>query len=87
MFLSLAPVVLFLTLFALLNPLFGWEGSPTKIDDRKKGTLIQTSLLEDLAPKASPNEKATHVGLAQQAQFTTGTLYVARAKRWRQCHT
>ena len=26
---------------------FGWEGSPTKIDNRKKGTLILTSLLED----------------------------------------
>ena len=27
---------------------FGWEGSPTKVDYRKKGTLIPTSLLEDL---------------------------------------
>ena len=27
---------------------FGWEGSPTKIDYRKKGTLVLTSLLEDL---------------------------------------
>ena len=27
---------------------FGGEGSPTKIDYRKKGTLILTSLLEDL---------------------------------------
>ena len=28
---------------------FGWEGSPTKIDDRKEsGTLILTSLLQDL---------------------------------------
>ena len=29
---------------------FGWEGSPTKIDCRRKktGTLILTSLLEDL---------------------------------------
>ena len=27
---------------------FAWEGSPTKIDYRKKGTLILTSLLEDL---------------------------------------
>ena len=27
---------------------FGWEGSPTKIDYREKGTLIPTSLLEDL---------------------------------------
>ena len=31
------------------SPLFRGEGSPTKIDDRKKsGTLILTSLLEDL---------------------------------------
>ena len=29
------------------NPFFG-EGSPTKIDYRKKGTLVLTSLLEDL---------------------------------------
>ena len=27
---------------------FGWEGNPTKIDYRKKGTLILASLLEDL---------------------------------------
>ena len=27
-------------------PLFGWEGSPTKIDYRKKGTLILTSDLD-----------------------------------------
>ena len=36
---------------ALSHTLFGWEGSPTKIDYRKKrknGTLILTSLLEDL---------------------------------------
>ena len=36
------PVVPFLT------PFFGWEFSPTKINYRKQGTLIQTSLLEDL---------------------------------------
>ena len=29
--------------------LFLGEGAPTKIDYRKKGTLILTSLLEDLA--------------------------------------
>ena len=33
---------------ALLNPFFGGEGSPTKIDYRKRDTLILTSLLEDL---------------------------------------
>ena len=32
-----------------LSPLFwGREGSPTKIDYMKKGTLVLTSLLEDL---------------------------------------
>ena len=31
-----------------LLPTFLGEGSPTKIDYRKKGTLILTSLLEDL---------------------------------------
>ena len=33
----------------LFYPFFGWEGSPTKIDKTEKvGTLILTSLLEDL---------------------------------------
>ena len=31
-----------------LLPFFGWEGSPTKIDYRKKGTFILSSLLENL---------------------------------------
>ena len=31
-----------------LSPLFWLGGSPTKIDYRKKGTLILTALLEDL---------------------------------------
>ena len=31
------------------------EGSPTKIDQRKKGTLIRTSLLEDLEGGTYPN--------------------------------
>ena len=31
------------------------EGSPTKIDYRKKGTLILTSLLEDLDTVDGPN--------------------------------
>ena len=35
------PVVPFLTRF-----FFGWEGSPTQIDCRKKGALILTSLLD-----------------------------------------
>ena len=30
------------------TPCFGWEGSPTKIDYRRKGTLILASPLEDL---------------------------------------
>ena len=29
---------------------FGWEGSPTKIDYRRKGYFILTPLLEDLGP-------------------------------------
>ena len=33
---------------ALFNPFLGWEGSPTKIDKKKWGSLIPTSLLEDL---------------------------------------
>ena len=33
---------------ALSHPFFGWEGSPTKIDYIKKGTLILTSPLVDL---------------------------------------
>ena len=33
---------------AFLTPCLG-EGSPTQIDNRKKGTLTLTSLLEDLA--------------------------------------
>ena len=35
---------------ALFHPLFGWEVCPTKIDHRKKGTLVLSSLLEDLVP-------------------------------------
>ena len=31
-----------------LLPFFGWQGFPTKINYRKKGTRILTSLLEDL---------------------------------------
>ena len=31
-----------------LHMFLGWEGSPAKIDYRKKGALILTSLLEDL---------------------------------------
>ena len=31
------------------------EGSPTQIDYRKKGTLILTSLLEDLASNDTPS--------------------------------
>ena len=31
-----------------LTPFFGWEGSPTKIDYRKRGTLSNLSSLEDL---------------------------------------
>ena len=34
------------------------EGSPTKIDYRKKGTLILTSLLEDLVPVSVESESS-----------------------------
>ena len=37
------------------SPLFSWEGSPTKIDYRKKGTLILTSLLEGPRPCVGQN--------------------------------
>ena len=39
---------------ALSHPFFGWEGSLTKIDHRKNGTLIATSLLEDLVENGTP---------------------------------
>ena len=38
---------------ALSHLFFGWEASPTKIGYNKKGSLILTSLLEDLAKAAS----------------------------------
>ena len=41
--------------------MFGWEGSPTKIDYSKKGTLIVTSLLVDpelIAGFCSANKSA-----------------------------
>ena len=44
------------------SPFLG-EGSPTKIDDRKKCTLILSSLLEDLveAPKSEPVQTAAQL--------------------------
>ena len=46
-----------------VTPFFG-EGSPTKIDYRNKGTLILTSLLEDLAgkPKGKPGAAQKIIG-------------------------
>ena len=44
-----------------LTNFFGWEGSPTKIDYRKKGTLILASLLEGLV---MPNLGALLPGMA-----------------------
>ena len=44
-----------------LEPFFGWEGSPTKIDNREKGTLILTSPLEDLeAERGLCKKKRSH---------------------------
>ena len=45
---QLRPTLLSRSFSSALLPFFG-EGSPTKIDCSKKGTLILTSLLEDLA--------------------------------------
>ena len=39
---------------ALSHPTFWGEGSPTKIDYRKRGTLLLTSLLEDLFSTPKP---------------------------------
>ena len=50
---------------------FFWEGSPTKIDDRKKGTPILTSLLEDLvAAKNLLEHKYPEVGGLQNRPST-----------------
>ena len=49
------------------------EGSPTKIDYRRKGTLILTSLLEDLG-KAPPKKKHTNTQPAQEQQRLTGFI-------------
>ena len=49
------------------SPPFLGEGSPTKIDYRKRGTLILTSLLEDLCVHvkwgAAVKQVAIHQGL------------------------
>ena len=43
---------------------FGWEGSPTKTDYRKKkGTLVLSSLLEDLAYILDPIAFCSRYGL------------------------
>ena len=53
---------------ALLPFLFWGEGSPTKIDYRKKlGSLLLTSLLEDLEKKCP----ATWFGQSQAVSFPT----------------
>ena len=50
------------------SPFFGWEGSPTKIEYRKKGTLILSSL-EDLGYHASRGQ-----AWAFTASFLSGDL-------------
>ena len=42
------------------------EGSPTKLDCRKKGTLILTFLLEDLVVLANPPEVFVNGAIAQE---------------------
>ena len=54
-----------------LLPFFGGE-FPTKIDYRKKGTLILTSPLEDL------------VVLFKGIDFTTGLIFSCISRRWNQ---
>ena len=52
--------------------LFWGEGSPTKIDYSKKGTLVLTSLLEDLAKDRDPpaqRRTPTNSSIPQKAKF------------------
>ena len=51
------------------HPFFGWEDSPTRIDYRKNGTLILTSLLEDLVshgPRLFEKKNEGRTGLLAQ---------------------
>ena len=52
LFLTLGPPVV------PFEPFLG-EGSPTKIEDRKKGALVLTSLLEDLEHVLEPQQFAS----------------------------
>ena len=45
-------IYLWVPQLGILLPFFG-EGSPTKIDNREKGTLILSTLPQDLGPKPS----------------------------------
>ena len=63
------------------------EGSPTKIDYRKKGTLILTSLLEDL-DKVSIHSETAYLGPhgfsslilpAQKEELITTTVFAGLA--------
>ena len=68
--------------------LFGWEGSPSKIDYRKNGTLILSSLPEDLVVDLETcqdkRDPPKHVillfvfGLPKQSQAEKGTLMEAQ---------
>ena len=61
---------------ALLPPFFG-EGSPTKMDYKKTGTLILTSLLEDLGGFAFKVSfvNRTYVGRHQLGDFCPPTTF------------
>ena len=54
---------------------FGWEGSPTKIDYRKKGTLLLTSLLEDLVGVGCCQKKGP--GYNSTSQFRAPNPFLA----------
>ena len=56
---------------ALLSPFLG-EGSPTKIDYRKRGTLILTSLLEDLEAQKSGSMIFLWQNMVKQPEWVGG---------------
>ena len=57
----------------LSRPFFGWEGSPTEIDCRKKvGTLTLTSLLEDRA--SFPRISSLDIGFCRGPNSSQGGL-------------
>ena len=65
-----------------LSPLLG-EGSPTKIDYRKQGTLILTSLLEVLLQALLAGaHQGMRIGMTPISHPTGGFLYSGIPKRF-----